>query len=502
MNCDYLQGSQQNYLSPVSSLYQPETSELENSSNYSESKVKKNNNLSVIPVDILKIIYIYSDVKNFLNFRLVCKDWNKISLNMKMYFHINDIFWTVALNHAIHNKSKSYYKLDDLLKFVSEKKIWEFFLLADECKNFEVLIKLLSHPKFNSSLQSKARLHIIEKMPLDSIKILMESSTIDVTLIVNLAIISKRFEIINAISENVNYNPGYKNNLAFRWASRHNCVNCIEKLFKHKSVNPIDLNYEALVEAIGNDSIDVLKVFIYHPLFDSTLAPTQSLLEAYANGFYLACEKGSARTLFFYLNHQLPFNLIDTDEALTKVCESNHLLILELLIEDERFDPSFNHNQLLQSACLKGNTSIVKILLQDERVNPADQNNQALKNAYEKKFTAIFLELLKDSRVDPTCDNHYILKNALKKNYLTLLCELLKDPRVDPSFENNFLLKNACQKKSLTLVSELLKDPRLDPTFQNNYLYRKARLKGQIELANLLSSDSRVKTLIEREDNK
>jgi hypothetical protein len=49
--------------------------------------------------------------------------------------------------------------------------------------------------------------------------------------------------------------------------------------------------------------------------------------------------------------------------------------IVEMLLQDNRVDPSANNNEAIQYASRYGHREVVEILLKDSRVNPSDKDN-------------------------------------------------------------------------------------------------------------------------------
>ena len=56
-------------------------------------------------------------------------------------------------------------------------------------------------------------------------------------------------------------------------------------------------------------------------------------------------------------------------------------MTVQLLLQDERVDPSAYDNEAIRRACEKGHLNIVQLLLQDKRVDPSADNNELIRQA-------------------------------------------------------------------------------------------------------------------------
>ena len=100
--------------------------------------------------------------------------------------------------------------------------------------------------------------------------------------------------------------------------------------------------------------------------------------------------------------------------------------------------------------------------------------------------------LLKDERVDPSADNNYAIKEASYWGYVEIVKLLLKDKRVDPSAEDNYAIRVASKEGHAEVVKLLLQDKRVNPSADYNDAIREAAIYGLAEVVILLLSDERV----------
>ena len=206
-----------------------------------------------------------------------------------------------------------------------------------------------------------------------------------------------------------------------------------------------------------------------------------------------------------------------------KKMQENQLEIVNLLLNDERVDPSNQSDKALIEAVQVRSWRIVKRLLQDDRVNPAARNNQAIYDSVNIEESLIFDILLNDPRVDPSDQNNrtfiiassignlhdvIILLNDPRVNpsdrdneaiiaaayngHTGIIKLLLQDPRVDPSDQDNEALVNAMEFNHYKTLYVLLNDPRVDPSFDGNYLLIIAieRAKFPIHIDNPLNDEA------------
>ena len=175
--------------------------------------------------------------------------------------------------------------------------------------------------------------------------------------------------------------------------------------------------------------------------------------------------------------------------------------ILQKLIHEHGFDPSFNDDAVLKFASQKGIVDVVKVLLSDERMDLTANGNNALMLAITKNHENVGNVLLNDPlhRVVPTNDTLYL---AIKHNSLTIVHVLLADPRVDPTADYNRAIKLAIENGFIDVMERLLQDPRIIAIpyiiqlLQS--LFKVAIGKGHMAIVKRLIQDPRI-VLVEGE---
>lgn len=135
--------------------------------------------------------------------------------------------------------------------------------------------------------------------------------------------------------------------------------------------------------------------------------------------------------------------LQDHNRILVDACKKRFTKIVCVLLEDKRFDPSWNKSELLVVAVQTGNTAIVKTLLSDYRVDPACRNNKPIRLAAREDHADIVQLLVADSRVDPSACNNYAVRVAVGESWH----HLMKSPRVLAKVSNSSDLTEKYNKK-------------------------------------------------------
>jgi len=180
------------------------------------------------------------------------------------------------------------------------------------------------------------------------------------------------------------------------------------------------------------------------------------------------------------------------NDAIIQASMDGQLEIVNRLLQDVRVDPSTQYNDALIEASAQGHVNIVDRLLQDERVNPADYDNDAIGKASLHGHVAMVYKLLQDPRVDPSDNDNYAIMQASRFGHWQIVELLLQDIRVDPATQNNYALRKACMSGYWRVVDVLLRDARVDPSVKNNFLISAAYTKGYMEIVWRLLQDARV----------
>ena len=117
-------------------------------------------------------------------------------------------------------------------------------------------------------------------------------------------------------------------------------------------------------------------------------------------------------------------------ETIENHIEANDIEFIKNLIKNE--EPDFSNNFLIRAASKLNKFDIVELLLKDERVNPSAENNEALLNSVINKNTEIFELLIKDEK---THDYIYLINNTILLNKIEFLILFIKND-MDVFIEN------------------------------------------------------------------
>ncbi|KAJ3154582.1 hypothetical protein HDU89_007820 [Geranomyces variabilis] len=180
--------------------------------------------------------------------------------------------------------------------------------------------------------------------------------------------------------------------------------------------------------------------------------------------------------------------------ALFAASTADQAKVVELLLQDPRIDPAANNNWAIYAASGHGACSAVKILMLDPRVK---LSNESLYVACDAGRRDVVDLLLQDERIDPTADHNKALRLAIGGDTRAnddddVVLRLLQDPRIDPSFNNNEAVQNVARYRSARVMAELLKDPRVNPAANDNYAIRVARRDQREDVVTVLLADERV----------
>ena len=205
-------------------------------------------------------------------------------------------------------------------------------------------------------------------------------------------------------------------------------------------------------------------------------------------------EKGYLDLIILYIEMAGVDPSVDDNLAIKKSSENGHENIVKYLIQ-KGVDPSIDDNYLIKIASLNGHLKVIEVLLNDQRVNPSDSLSLATQNNHLDVVDRILI----DDRVNPATDNNHAVRAASYLGHLNILNRLLEDPQTNPSDLNNNALEAAIAEGHLKIVNRLLKDKRVNPN-GNNPL-KLALLYKKINIAKKLFQDHRVQDELIRTKN-
>jgi hypothetical protein len=268
-------------------------------------------------------------------------------------------------------------------------------------------------------------------------------------------------------------NPAAYDNGAIRLASREGRVEVVKMLLRDSRANPAVNDNELIRSAVRSrsdlphlrqltDSVQLKLVKLL--LCDKRVDPTAQ--KSYA----LRCAKNQKVAKLIIKSRA--GSLCCSNSVLQSVCRDGRADIAELLLCDERVDPSADNNWAIRAASLRGRLEVVDMLLSDPRVNPAAEDNEAMRRA-----------------VSPSTSDPHVKKSA----QLKLIQLLLRDERVDPSVNENKALRIVNVAGCVPTFELLMRDARVKMS-----LFFPTDSIGKYEFDQIYTDGSKGKLLIAR----
>ncbi len=121
-------------------------------------------------------------------------------------------------------------------------------------------------------------------------------------------------------------------------------------------------------------------------------------------------------------------NKYNYETIFTLAIKFNNTNIMEQILQDPDFQPTDNY--ILYDAMYKGNPYIINLLLEDPRFDPGKDNSEALLIALMTKNYDLFFRLYNDPRVDPTAGYNRVLAYANGQDLKQIMKILLNDPLI------------------------------------------------------------------------
>jgi hypothetical protein len=160
---------------------------------------------------------------------------------------------------------------------------------------------------------------------------------------------------------------------------------------------------------------------------------------------------------------------------LMELCRNGKVAEIEIMLQDEGFDPSANLNCAVLFSAENGHLAVVERLLQDRRVDPSANDNYAVRSAAERGHPTVVERLIEDKRVDPSAKYNYAIRWAALLGHLAVVDLLMRDVRVDPSANHNEAVRRAAANDHIAVVERLLEDDRVEVSVATQYSRPKHR---------------------------
>lgn len=243
-----------------------------------------------------------------------------------------------------------------------------------------------------------------------------------------LHIINNNIEKVTLDLLNININVEYSFNKPLFLATKHNHLEILQILLNDHRIDPykrFDSTESVIHYAFQHDKFECIKCIVNTKRLNHTSNDNECL--------YLSC---------LYGYHD----------------------IVKILLKSVH--PQIIH---LSCACCRGYIKLVQLLLDDNRVNPSEEKNQCLYNAIIHNKIPIALKLLDDERVDIDMSWSLILKAASEYTDCELIERLLLLKHINPSENTNEALFTSFQKRNMKLFYILLYDCRVFKSLMKKY---------------------------------
>ena len=222
-----------------------------------------------------------------------------------------------------------------------------------------------------------------------------------------LLILSCRYGNIKLTKLLLNHNYGKINksrNAAFVFACAWGYYDIVKLLLKHKDFDHKTMTVCAFIEASSNNDIKIVKLLI---------DDDRILKEHTIDDFLPKLAFNSFDCFKMILENYKPTNRRVINDLMFEVCRNGHTKILEVLLKNKEFDPSYDNNYYMFNAISRGYNDMVKLLLKDERVDPVTchyqphaenhsvyiPKNYVISIAYNRKNWEMVKILLNDNRI-------------------------------------------------------------------------------------------------------
>lgn len=142
-------------------------------------------------------------------------------------------------------------------------------------------------------------------------------------------------------------------------------------------------------------------------------------------------------------------------EQFKEAIEKNNLTKIQLLLNDNRFDPSAYNNYYTLFAIVfasqNGHSDIVKLLLSDPRVDPTDDNNFSIIMASKNGHREVVKLLLNDNRIIPAKYSNYAIQQACQNGHTDIVQLLWQNKKVKNTLKyDNLELYNKLIQRDIT----------------------------------------------------
>lgn len=209
-----------------------------------------------------------------------------------------------------------------------------------------------------------------------------------------------------------NHTFNYDRDLAFRYTCKRNCLNTAIMIFdSEKSIEEKSLYLNYVWNSSSNMDFDNKIAFTKYALQNKELLP--SYLNNSTLSFIIQTvvkEKDiitKENIIKSFIKHSkfIPYyyypaaDYKDSSYFMYRAAEYGYLSIIDIFLEDSRFNPSDYRNNILVISAQKGYFAIIKKIINDKRIDFTLNDNEAIKTAHYNKHLDICRLLFNNTQV-------------------------------------------------------------------------------------------------------
>ena len=173
--------------------------------------------------------------------------------------------------------------------------------------------------------------------------------------------------LINLLKTKKNIVVDSDNNYVLRWAVCYNHIEIVKELLKFDEVNTCDSNYHAFELSIETSNIEIFKL-LYSDY------RTKKHIDGVFNLSISKClDYNNVKILKYLLSNsynvkQYNNKVFDNIIFLSNYDYLKRLDFINILLNDKRFDPSYNNNSVLHIAIVNEKYEYIRLLLKNREV--------------------------------------------------------------------------------------------------------------------------------------
>jgi ankyrin repeat protein len=178
--------------------------------------------------------------------------------------------------------------------------------------------------------------------------------------------------------------------------------------------------------------------------------------------------------------------------ALKQAVRNNHPEVVRLLLADERVDPNYDDEIVMQTAASMSDLATVAALLTDKRVRVTKENVISSVSNKNRGVFALLLSKLRDRHLDDAIFMRRLFQAACEVGTIESVELLLDQPDVKVDAYESKAFIGAVDNRNYDVVELLLEDGRLNPATKGDSALKTAISLRDLDMIEILLSDDRV----------